>query len=239
MKKEYDKKERYLTNLIKLILIFTILLSGTGISTLIGGWLGSDKWVLGLLGAFGAFCALIMKDIASARIDLRKTRSGISVNNKKNKISLNVFKIAIFVLASFLLKKIEKEDLKPRRKSKAETVTELYLIHKSSKLIMAKNIAICGIILNAAMYFFIDLPFATTGLFFAIVALLQIKEELLIYRINKGYFGSTTREAMMLIRFIDNHNDDSDMNSGGRRMPVFKDITQEINEKQGIYEGSR
>ncbi|ULK54222.1 hypothetical protein HUZ88_14775 [Citrobacter portucalensis] len=230
-------KEKKLTNIIKILLVIVILGFGFGISTILGGVSEGNKWVLGLCGALGGFVSMLMSDVAKARIDLRKIKAGVKVGRYKRKSKGGHLRNLSLMLATLIVARYVSEPKKNTVKSKAETITELFLFDKQDSLNAAKKIALWGIVVNAVMYFFIDLPFATTGLFFGIIALLQIKEELLIYRVNHGYFGSTTREAMMLIKFINDQDDDSDMNSGGRRKPVFKDATTEGTKEVGGFVG--
>lgn len=230
-------KEKNLTSIIKVLLIIVILGSGLGLSTILGGVTDGNKWILGLCGALGGIASMLMSNIAKARINIRKVKAGVKVERyKRRRTGFLLRKINLMVLTVALSHYVS-ESKKNEKKSKAETITELFLFDKQDSLNSAKKMAIWGIVVNAIMYFFIDLPFATTLLFFGIVVLLQIKEELLIYRVNHGYFGSTTREAMMLIKFINDQGDDSDMNSGGRRKPVFKSSTAEEPQEKSDFVG--
>lgn len=230
MKDDSDKtsvKEQSLTYVIKVLVILVLVTAGLGITTILGDVTGGGKWVLGVCGALGGLFSMLMRDVAKARIDLRKVKAGVRVKTYKQRAGMRLLTRFTVNMVNLALSQHSAESEKNVKKTKAETITELFLFDKQSSLNTAKKVALWGVVVNASMYFFVDLPLATTGLFFGIIALLQIKEEILIYRVNHGYFGSTTREAMMLIKFINAHDDDSDMNAGGRRKPIFKDVVPE------------
>ncbi|HCR1904097.1 TPA: hypothetical protein QHX51_000409 [Enterobacter asburiae] len=230
-------RERNLTAVIKVLLILILVAAGLGISTLLGEVTGGGKLVLAVCGALGGIFSMLMGSIAKARIDLRKMKAGVRVKSYRRRKGVRLLNKVTLSLAGFVYSEFHSEIDKSVKKNKAETITELFLFDKQSDLNAAKKIALWGLVVNAIMYLWIDLPFATTGLFLGIIALLQIKEEILVYRVNQGYFGSTTREAMMLIKFINAQDDDSDMNAGGRRKPVFKNVAVESAEDVGDFVG--
>ncbi|WP_171999402.1 hypothetical protein [Cronobacter sp. JZ38] len=116
------------------------------------------------------------------------------------------------------------KDAKVDERLKNHTVTQLFLVSKRQELFMAKNIAIFGTALSAscAYFYFPDLKLISLIPAFLYFALL-IKEKVLTYRVEMGYFGRNKTEAIQLLAFIEKNKDNLDLNgSGGSKRKIFK-----------------
>lgn len=220
------------TSIIKTLLVCMVIFGGIGSIGFIRDALPSD-WVKFLAIGMGFFCSIIVVMFSGLRLITQKILVGIKnpldASIKSSSLILKIYLLGYSrrLLLAGITKRLEEAERRKKSLTKTETVTELFLISQQNKLAQAKRYSIYGLLLTLASSVALGTPFEFNLIFFGLLLLIQVKEELLIYRINKGYFGSTTREAMMLIEFIGEQKDDSDMNSGGRRKQVFKPLIEE------------
>lgn len=122
------------------------------------------------------------------------------------------------------LDSISEKEAKDNDKLKNQTVTQLFLVSKRQELFMAKNMAIFGTAFSAgcAYFYFPDLKLISLVPAFLYFALL-IKEKILTYRVEMGYFGKNKSEAIQLLIFIEKNKENLDLNgSGGSKRKIFK-----------------
>ncbi|MBY4890620.1 hypothetical protein K5Y32_22025 [Pantoea sp. DY-15] len=111
---------------------------------------------------------------------------------------------------------------------KNHTVTQMFLVKKRKELSLAKNISIFTIILVAGLAYFLapkeQLVCLAPAAFYLI---LLVKEKILTYRVEMGYFGANKFEATQLLQYIEKNKDDFDLNGGGgSKRKVFKPIVE-------------
>lgn len=100
------------------------------------------------------------------------------------------------------------------------TVVNLFLLNEKKKLLKGKlaGLFIVLISLGCIVYMDASLWFLVPGVL--TFSLNSIKEEILSYRIRKGFFGRNMDEALQLIKFIHDNIDDinNDGNDGDRKI---------------------
>ena len=112
--------------------------------------------------------------------------------------------------------------------NKKETVVNLFLLHEKNKLFKAKALAAFFIITNLVMVATFSLPAWTLVIGCIIIFLIELKDQLVTFRVTKGFFGTSAYEAIQLLKFIRENPDkfDSDDNDGSpRRILNPKDTT--------------
>lgn len=228
----FDRLGLSVSSVIKTLMVCMIMFGGIGSIGFIRDILPGD-WSKYLAIGAGVFCSIIIVMFSGLRLIAQKMLAGIKTpldaSIKSSSLILKVYLTGYSrkLLIARISKKLEEAEKSKKKPTKTETVTELFLISQQNKLAKAKRYSMYGLLLSFASSVALSTPFEFNLIFFGLLLLIQIKEELLIYRVNKGYFGSTTREAMMLIEFIGEQKDDSDMNSGGRRKQVFKPLVEQ------------
>ncbi|EKY4832641.1 hypothetical protein ACLPFI_002987 [Enterobacter hormaechei] len=113
--------------------------------------------------------------------------------------------------------------------NKKETVVNLFLLHEKNKLFKAKALSAFFIIINLVMVATLNLPAWSLVIGCIIIFLIELKDQLLTFRVSKGYFGTSAYEAIQLLKFIRENSDkfDSDDNDGNpRRILNPKDTTK-------------
>lgn len=228
----YGRFDLSVTSIIKTLLVCMVVFGGIGSIGFIRDVLPSD-WVKYLAIGMGIFSSIVVVMFSGLRLISQKMLAGIrnplDASIKPSSLIMRIYLTGYSrgLLLARITKKFEEAERSKKSPTKTETVTELFLISQQNKLAKAKRYSIYGLLLTLASSVAVGTPFEFNLVFFGLLLLIQVKEELLIYRVNKGYFGSTTREAMMLIEFIGEQKDDSDMNSGGRRKQVFKPMVEQ------------
>ncbi|EOV3130165.1 hypothetical protein ACOB7R_003830 [Enterobacter hormaechei] len=103
--------------------------------------------------------------------------------------------------------------------NKKETVVNLFLLHEKNKLFKAKALCAFFIIINLVMIATLNLPAWSLVIGCIIIFLIELKDQLLTFRVSKGYFGTSAYEATQLLKFIRENSDkfDSDDNDGNPR----------------------
>ncbi|HAZ0555462.1 TPA: hypothetical protein I4D55_003060 [Enterobacter hormaechei] len=113
--------------------------------------------------------------------------------------------------------------------NKKETVVNLFLLHEKNKLFKAKALSAFFIIINLVMVATLNLPAWSLVIGCIIIFLIELKDQLLTFRVSKGYFGTSAYEAIQLLKFIRENSDkfDSDDDDGNpRRILNPKDTTK-------------
>ncbi|WP_181144443.1 hypothetical protein [Cronobacter sakazakii] len=119
---------------------------------------------------------------------------------------------------------------------KNETVVNLFLLSEKNKLLKTKILAVFITILSALTIAFMDMPFWAMAVGVALFILAEAKDQIVSYRVTRGYFGTNTSEALQLIKFIRENADRFDSNDGdGRRRKI---LNPEIKRKEKIRETS-
>ncbi|MEB5924631.1 hypothetical protein [Franconibacter daqui] len=143
-------------------------------------------------------------------------KQGIVVDNEE---IIKFIKAGVSPSSSTAEKEVKVDD-----KLKNHTITQLFLVSKRQELFMAKNIAIFGTALSAgcAYFYFPDLKLISLIPAFLYFVLL-IKEKVLTYRVEMGFFGRNKTEAIQLLVFIEKNKDNLDLNGpGGNKRKIFK-----------------
>lgn len=112
---------------------------------------------------------------------------------------------------------------------KEMTITQLFLGEQKNKIHLALSISVFTTVLSlAASYIIIDnssYAFLFPALF---SVLLIVKDKVLSFRIDKGYFGANKFEATQLLEYIEKNKDKIDFNGpGGGSRKIFKDLAIE------------
>lgn len=82
------------------------------------------------------------------------------------------------------------------------TVVNLFLLSEKNKLLKTKILAAFITILSALTIAFMDIPFWAMVVGVALFILAEAKDQIVSYRVTRGYFGTNTSEALQLIKFI-------------------------------------
>lgn len=128
---------------------------------------------------------------------------------------------------------------KTKDELKAMTVTQLFLLEKRKELSKAKVVSIISAAVGAAsIYFKISDAYFVFVLPLIIAALLTCFELVLTYRVEKGYFGANKYEAIQLLQYIDENQDDFDSDGrGGFNRKIFNDLKQSSAELPSSIDG--
>ncbi|WP_213854071.1 hypothetical protein, partial [Escherichia coli] len=122
----------------------------------------------------------------------------------------------------------EKE--KQSAKSRQKTVVDLYLLNEKKNLLKGKLAGLFMVVISLAYITYSDssIWFIAPGVIVFFVN--SMKEEVLTYRVRKGFFGRNVDEALQLIKFIHENIDDinNDGNGGSRR--ILNNKEQEVKE---------
>lgn len=118
-----------------------------------------------------------------------------------------------------LIEQAMRERLEAKKKNKNETVVNLFLLNEKNKMLKTKTIAALTIILSALAVAFLGLPIWTVCIGSVILLLAELKDQIVSFRVSRGFFGTTTSEAIQLIKFIRENSEQFDSNNGdgGRR----------------------
>lgn len=100
-------------------------------------------------------------------------------------------------------------------KNKNETVVNLFLLGEKNKYLKAKVICVLALALSAILVMLLSVPVWTVFISVGVYVLFEAKDQVVSYRVSKGFFGTTTSEAMELIKFIRNNIDEIDSGDGG------------------------
>ncbi|EPK4718733.1 hypothetical protein MZP69_000716 [Klebsiella oxytoca] len=108
-------------------------------------------------------------------------------------------------------------------KNKNQTVVNLFLLKEKKTLLFAKFIAVILFILAVFSMMWLDtsLVFMLPG--GVLYCLLELKERVLTYRVNMGYFGTNATEALILLKFIHDNIDDINNGSDGGKRKILND----------------
>lgn len=121
-----------------------------------------------------------------------------------------------------------------QEKWKNETIVNLFLLNEKNKLLKSKSLAVFISIISALAIAFLDMPFWTIALGVTLFILTEAKDQIVSFRVSRGYFGTTTSEAIQLIKFIRENANDIDSNDGdGRRRKI---LNPEIKRKEKVNE---
>lgn len=111
--------------------------------------------------------------------------------------------------------------------NKNATIVNLYLLNQKKKLLNTKLISVLIMIVSAITIIFFSIPFWTVSIGFILYVLYELKDQIISYRVTKGYFGTTTSEAIDLIKFIRKNIDKIDSDDGtGSKRKIFNPIKQ-------------
>lgn len=113
--------------------------------------------------------------------------------------------------------------------NKNETVVNLFLLSEKKKYFKCKAVAVLTLIVSAVSVVFLNVPYWTVFIGFALYVLFEVKDQVVSYRVAKGFFGTTTTEAIELIKFIRENIEDIDSGDGGgagrKILNPIKDVT--------------
>ncbi len=121
-----------------------------------------------------------------------------------------------------LIERTMRERLEAKKKNKNETVVNLFLLSEKNKMLKTKTISVLTMILSAVAVAFLGLPIWTMCIGLVIFLLAELKDQIVSFRVSRGFFGTTTSEAIQLIKFIRENSDKFDSNNGdGRRRKIL------------------
>lgn len=121
-----------------------------------------------------------------------------------------------------LIERTMRERLEAKKKNKNETVVNLFLLSEKNKMLKTKTIAVLTMILSALAVAFLGLSIWTMCIGLVIFLLAELKDQIVSFRVSRGFFGTTTSEAIQLIKFIRENSDQFDSNNGdGRRRKIL------------------
>lgn len=121
--------------------------------------------------------------------------------------------------------------------NKNETVVNLFLLNEKKKYFKCKLIAVLVLMISATSIAFLGVPYGAIFIGVALYVLFELKDQVVSYRVGKGYFGTTTSEAIELIKFIRENIDDIDSGDGGgagrKILNPIKDATADDTQTTG------
>lgn len=221
--------------IILLLLIFVFyFLDATVASTL--------KWIVGgIMTLVISLCLNSISQITKLQnllsnnpIGLLLKRSQDEADQINRKIALAAGKIALkalIMIGVFTVGSKDVEKNKHNEKSKQKTVVDLYLLNEKKKLLQGKLAGLITVTISLAYIVATSAPvwFLVPGNLLIIFN--TLKEEVLSYRVEKGYFGRDVDEALQLIKFIHENIDDINNNDGnGAARKILNNKDQEIKE---------
>lgn len=110
---------------------------------------------------------------------------------------------------------------------KNKSVVNMYLLKEKKSLLGSKFIAAALIAIATFSIFLFNMPYIAYlpgGLLYII---LELKDKVLTYRVDKGYFGTSASEALQLIKFIHKNIDEINSNGGGGQPKILNDVPPE------------
>ncbi len=118
--------------------------------------------------------------------------------------------------------------------NKNETIVNLYLKNEKNIIFRSKLIAVSLMTISIMVTLLFDVNF----LFFLpggiLYCILETKEKLLTYRVNKGYFGTNASEALVILNFIHKNIDDINNNGNGRKRHILNDEVDSTPDSIGL-----
>lgn len=130
-------------------------------------------------------------------------------------------KIAVAIVK--LVGKREKSSKKSESiKSKKQTLTELYLVKVKINIFKGQIVTFFGMIGATTMTLAMQMSSMPVVVLLWYIIVLECLEQIISYRVRKGYFGANRYEALQLLNFINQNKDDEDVTGGGRQ--VFKAV---------------
>jgi len=194
-------------------------------------WLSLVCTVVGAVGALvsGVSTGRAVKEAEriaeKSRYDVYRNLFFSKVIYKRKRRTLleaNILTISLIVKFLILLQPKKSSSKQKEIKSKKQAISELYLVKIKLKLYKAKLITFGGILIAAALNVFVDMNSMPLVVLLVYMLALESIERITAYRINRGYFGANRNEAIQLLEFIHQNQDNDDI-TGGSRKP-FKDI---------------
>ncbi|WP_336994259.1 hypothetical protein [Lelliottia amnigena] len=109
---------------------------------------------------------------------------------------------------------------------KKYTITQLFLVDEKQNILKAKCVLVLSVILCVAIpYFMLDSLRLLYIVPLTLMLLLFVKEGILSFRIERGYFGANKFEAVQLLSYIEENKNKIDFNGpGGSKRKVFKPL---------------
>ncbi|HDW3274217.1 TPA: hypothetical protein RMM66_001347 [Enterobacter asburiae] len=220
--------------IIALLLIFVFYFLDATIAS-------SLKWSVGAVIIF--VISLTIKSISQiAKLQNFLLNNPIGVFLKKNyeeaeelnrKIVMAGVKIALrfLIMIGYITEgKNNKEKEKQRAKSRQKTVVDLYLLNEKKKLLKGKLAGLFMVAISLAYigYSNSSIWFIAPGVIVFFVN--SMKEEVLTYRVRKGFFGRNVDEALQLIKFIHENIDDINNDGNGESRRILNNKEQKVKE---------
>ncbi|ELE9693044.1 hypothetical protein RM405_004121 [Enterobacter kobei] len=220
--------------IIALLLIFVFYFLDATIAS-------SLKWSVGAVIIF--VISLTIKSISQiAKLQNFLLNNPIGVFLKKNyeeaeelnrKIAMAGVKIALrfLIMIGYITEgKNNKEKEKQRAKSRQKTVVDLYLLNEKKKLLKGKLAGLFMVAISLAYigYSNSSIWFIAPGVIVFFVN--SMKEEVLTYRVRKGFFGRNVDEALQLIKFIHENIDDINNDGNGESRRILNNKEQKVKE---------
>ncbi|HAV1607850.1 TPA: hypothetical protein JG839_004235 [Enterobacter hormaechei subsp. steigerwaltii] len=220
--------------IIALLLIFVFYFLDATIAS-------SLKWSVGAVIIF--VISLTIKSISQiAKLQNFLLNNPIGVFLKKNyeeaeelnrKIAMAGVKTALrfLIMIGYITEgKNNKEKEKQRAKSRQKTVVDLYLLNEKKKLLKGKLAGLFMVAISLAYigYSNSSIWFIAPGVIVFFVN--SMKEEVLTYRVRKGFFGRNVDEALQLIKFIHENIDDINNDGNGESRRILNNKEQKVKE---------
>lgn len=220
--------------IIALLLIFVFYFLDATIAS-------SLKWSVGAVIIF--VISLTIKSISQiAKLQNFLLNNPIGVFLKKNyeeaeelnrKIAMAGAKTALrfLIMIGYITEgKNNKEKEKQRAKSRQKTVVDLYLLNEKKKLLKGKLAGLFMVVISLAYigYSNSSIWFIAPGVIVFFVN--SMKEEVLTYRVRKGFFGRNVDEALQLIKFIHENIDDINNDGNGESRRILNNKEQKVKE---------
>ncbi|MZK91440.1 hypothetical protein HVX64_23485 (plasmid) [Citrobacter sp. RHB20-C16] len=125
--------------------------------------------------------------------------------------------------------KLNENAKKERELLKRKTIVELYLLNEKKTFIKVKFLSLAIIFGGVILSFFLDYSPIVTVIGIGLFAAMGIKEHIVAFRIDKGFFGNNSTEAIQLLKFIEANIDMIDDGGSGRGRKILNDPVLEDN----------
>ncbi|MBJ8899672.1 hypothetical protein I5418_21515 [Citrobacter braakii] len=122
------------------------------------------------------------------------------------------------------------EDKKDNINAKQKTIVDLFLLNEKKKLLQGKVIALILFVFAVGFNFYtgFSLWFSLPGMLLFVIY--ELKDQLVTYRVKKGFFGRDSDEACQLLKFIHENIDDLNDDGNGGSRKIWNDKERELKE---------
>lgn len=214
------------------VLIFISNFTDISLSTIASGFSSITAIAAGLAALKS------LKQIHSLQKEILNTSLGRYVKEILERAD-NINKTNLRLLSIFLLPILEfigldsnkkNEDKKDNVNTKQKTVVDLFLLNEKKKLLQGKVIGLILFVFAVGFNFYTgsSLWFILPGMLLFVIY--EIKDQVVTFRVKKGFFGRDRDEACQLLKFIHENIDDLNNDGNGGSRKIWNEKERELKE---------